>query len=190
MALLRRLSTSGSSAPAASFPHLALPLGEDPVAVLDAAVWAMAACVRAQRQALSEPLADVLASDPARTVVLKSVALVRPGPDGLDVGTGVGAPALTPAESFVRAPVDGIDVLERALELGRAQPAAADPDVAARASPRLQDAADASEPGAYEPVRLPAPFLSEAALRARPAPARRGPGAGSVAGSGDHPRRR
>ncbi|MFF4836335.1 class I SAM-dependent methyltransferase [Streptomyces sp. NPDC001315] len=246
---------SASPEPAALPTNPALPLGENPVAVLEAAVWAMAAFVSTERQALSEPLADVLASDPQRTAVLESVGLVRRGPDGLvvhpslqqadaptarsaveaklsslrqavsaaacdgpgtpeggwgaqddevllnqgrasaatgralagkivprlagcaerlaaegsrvlDVGTGVGALALALAEGFPQARVEGIDVLERALDLGRAELAAADPAVAARVSLRHQDAMDVSEADAYQLVWLPAPFLSEAALRA------------------------
>ncbi|MFE7401605.1 class I SAM-dependent methyltransferase [Streptomyces sp. NPDC057557] len=236
-------------------PGLSPLLGENPVAVLEAAVWAMAAIVSAQRQALSEPLADVLERDPRRAAVLESVGLVRQGPDGyvvhpsldqadsatarsaveaklaslrqavsaaasdetgaaeggwgaqsdevllsqgrastatgralagkvvprlpgcaerleaegsriLDVGTGVGALALALAEGFPEARVEGIDVLERVLGLGRAELAAADPAVAARVSLRRGDAADVDEDEAYQLIWLPAPFLSEEALRA------------------------
>ncbi|MFF4902793.1 class I SAM-dependent methyltransferase [Streptomyces sp. NPDC001068] len=230
-----------------------LPLGDDPVAVLDAAVWAMAAFVSTQRQALSEPLEDVLRRDSQRTAVLESVGLVRRGPDGyvthpslgrpdaatarsaveaklsslrqavsaaadtdtseggwgaqsdevllnqgrasaatgralagkivprltgcaeslaaegsrvLDVGTGVGALALALAEAFPGARVEGIDVLERALDLGRTELAAANPVVADRVLLRLRNAADVSEKKTYQLIWLPAPFLSEEALRA------------------------
>lgn len=239
-----------SGGPATS---LSLSLGENPVAVLEAAVWAMAAIVSTQRQALSEPLSDVLARDPQRTAVLESVGLVRTGAEGLvvhpsldradaatarsaveaklsslrqavsaatdsagspqdgwsaqtdevllgqgrasaatgralagrvvprlpgcverlkaegsrilDVGTGVAALALALAEAFPEARVEGIDVLERALDLARAELAAAQPAVAARVSLRHQDAADVSEEETYQLVWLPAPFLSEEALR-------------------------
>ncbi|MGW5652596.1 methyltransferase domain-containing protein [Streptomyces humi] len=240
--------------PAESSGGPVLVLGDDPAAVLEAAVWAMAALVSTQRQALSEPLDDVLQRDPRRTAVLESVGLVRRGPDGyvlhpslpqadaatagsalaaklsslrqavaaasdgagtpeggwgaqsdevlldqgrasaatgralagkivprlagcaerlaadgsrvLDVGTGVGALALALAERLPGTRVEGIDVLERALDLGRAELAAADPAVAARVSLSLRDAADVSEKDAYELVWLPAPFLSEVALAA------------------------
>ncbi|MFJ3672528.1 class I SAM-dependent methyltransferase [Streptomyces sp. NPDC090106] len=245
---------SASPEPAAPAPNPVLSLDEDPVGVLEAAVWAMAALVSTQRQALSEPLADVLAKDPERTAVLESVSLVRRGSEGLvahpsldradpatarsaveaklsslrqavaaaadgagtpeggwgalddevllnqgrasaatgralaarivprlagsaerlaaegsrvlDVGTGVGALALALAEAFPQARVEGIDVLPRALELGKGELAAADPAVAARVSLRHQDAVDVAESEAYQLVWLPAPFLSEAALRA------------------------
>ncbi|MEV7080933.1 class I SAM-dependent methyltransferase [Streptomyces sp. NPDC093516] len=232
-----------------------LPLGDNPVAVLEAAAWAMAAVVSTQRQACTDPLADVLASDPQRTAVLESVGLLQSGPDGyvvhpalvsadpttarssveaklsslrqavsaaasdgsgapedgwgaqsdevllsqggasaatgralatrvvprlagaverlaieggrvLDVGTGVGALALAFAEHFPQVRVEGIDILQRALDLGEGELAAADPAVAARVSLRRQDAVDITESGTYHLVWLPAPFLSEAALRA------------------------
>jgi SAM-dependent methyltransferase len=241
--------------PATPSTNLALPLGENPVAVLEAAAWAMAAIVSTQRQALSAPLADVLACDPQRTAVLESLGLVRRGPGGfvvhpsldqadaatarsavearlsslqqavsaavsdaagtpqggwgaqpdevllsqgrasaatgralaakivprlagcaerlaaegsriLDVGTGVGALALALAEGFPKARVEGIDVMERALGLARAELAAADPAVAARVSLCRRDAADVSETETYQLIWLPAPFLSEEALRA------------------------
>lgn len=234
---------------------LALPLGEDPVAVLEAAVWAMAAVVSTRRQALSEPLADALLRDPQRTAVLESVGLVRRGAHGLvvhpsldgpdeatarssveaklsslrqavaaaagdeagtpeggwgaqadavllnqgrasaatgralagrivprlagcaerlaaegsrilDVGTGVGALALALAEGFPRARVEGIDVLERALNLGRDELAAAEPAVAARVSLRLQDAVDVSERAAYQLVWLAGAVPAGGGLRA------------------------
>ncbi|MEU1268531.1 class I SAM-dependent methyltransferase [Streptomyces sp. NPDC005799] len=243
-----------STDPAVPSTGPALPLGENPVAVLEASVWAMAAVVSVQRQALTEPLADVLLRDPWRTEVLESVGLVHRGPDGfvvhpsldrpdaatahssveaklsslrqavsaaaseeagtpeggwgaqsdevllgqgrasaatgralagkivprlagcaerlavegsrvLDVGTGVGALALALAEGFPQARVEGIDVLERALRLGRGELAAADPAVAARVSLILRDAVDVSEKEAYDLVWLPAPFLPEEALR-------------------------
>ncbi|MER7930583.1 class I SAM-dependent methyltransferase [Streptomyces sp. NPDC096057] len=246
---------SASTDPAVPSTDFTPLLGEDPVAVLEAAAWAMAAVVSVQRQALTEPLADVLVRDPWRTEVLESVGLVRRGPDGLivhpsldrtdtataysaveaklsslrqavaaaaaddngtpeagwgaqsdevllgqgrasaatgralagkivpqlagcaerlaaegsrvlDVGTGVGALALALAEGFPRARVEGIDVLERALRLGRGELAAAEPAVAARVSLILRDVVNVSEKEAYDLVWLPAPFLSEEALRA------------------------
>ncbi|MFB7493370.1 class I SAM-dependent methyltransferase [Streptomyces sp. NPDC056161] len=245
------------SGPAGASPDHAVPLpglGEDPVAVLEAAVWAMAAVVSTQRQALTEPLEDVLAADPQRAAVLASVGLLSRTGDGfdvhptlrpadgadarsaveaklsslrqavaaaaappagapqggwaaqtdevllgqgrasagtgralagkvvpqlagaadllaaegsrvLDVGTGVGLLAQALAESLPHARVTGIDVMERALRLARQELAGADPAVAARVSFRRQDAADVLERDAYALVWLPAPFLSEGALR-------------------------
>ncbi|GCB44788.1 hypothetical protein SNL152K_2078 [Streptomyces sp. NL15-2K] len=76
------------------------------------------------------------------------------------------------------------------MGLARAEPAAADPAVAARVSLRRQDGADVSETETYRLIWLPAPFLSEEELRAALAPARRGPGTGSVARGGDRSCRR
>ncbi|MFG2356900.1 SAM-dependent methyltransferase [Streptomyces sp. NPDC048521] len=85
-----------------------LPLGEDPVATLEAAVWAMAAVVSTQRQALSEPLEDVLRADPRRTAVLESVGLVRRGVDEYVVHPSL-APADTPtARSAVEAKLSSL----------------------------------------------------------------------------------
>ncbi|MDX3072748.1 class I SAM-dependent methyltransferase [Streptomyces sp. MI02-7b] len=54
-----------------------LPLDEDPAAVLEAATWAMAAMVGTLHDALTAPLAEVLAADPRRTEVLEEAGLVR-----------------------------------------------------------------------------------------------------------------
>ena len=70
-----------------------LPLGENPAAALEAAAWALAALVSTSREALTTPLADVLASDPQRTAVLESVGLVRRSESGF-----VPHPSLTPAD--------------------------------------------------------------------------------------------
>lgn len=83
----------------------------------------------------------------------------------LDVGTGVGAIAVALARGFPRAHVVGIDILERALDLARAETARAE-DVAGRVSLRHLDVADLTERGTYDLIWLPAPFLAEAALSA------------------------
>jgi len=83
----------------------------------------------------------------------------------LDVGTGVGAIAVALAREFPRAHVVGIDILERALDLARAETARAH-DVAGRVSLRHLDVADLTERGTYDLIWLPAPFLAEAALSA------------------------
>lgn len=74
------MSASSPSTPPAS--SAVLDLADDPVAVLDAATWAMAALVGTLGDAVSTPLADVLAADPARTAVLEAAGLVRRGEDG------------------------------------------------------------------------------------------------------------
>ncbi|WP_234586173.1 cyclopropane-fatty-acyl-phospholipid synthase family protein [Micromonospora sp. MH99] len=81
----------------------------------------------------------------------------------LDVGTGVAALAVALARALPRASVVGIDVLQRALDLARGELAAA-PDVADRISLRRQDVAEVAEPGGYDLVWLPAPFLPQQTL--------------------------
>jgi SAM-dependent methyltransferase len=83
----------------------------------------------------------------------------------LDVGTGVAALAVALAREFPRAHVTGIDILDRALDLARAETASA-ADVAGRVSLRHLDVADLAERAAYDLIWLPAPFLAEAALSA------------------------
>ena len=233
----------------AARPGSTLGLGEDPATALEAASWALAAMIGTMRDALTAPLADVLAAAPQRTAVLEAVGLVQRNHDGftlhpslrpgeplaeaklnsllqacsvaahdgngvvsggwgrhddevllrhgrgsaaagralatkivprltgladrlnaegsriLDVGTGVGAIAVALAREFPRAHVVGIDILERALDLARAETARA-ADVADRVSLRHLDVADLTEPGSYDLIWLPAPFLAEAALSA------------------------
>ena len=73
--------------------------------------------------------------------------------------------AVTLAREFPRAHVVGIDVLDRALDLARAELASAT-DVAGRVSLRQLDLADLTEQASYDLIWLPAPFLAEAALSA------------------------
>jgi trans-aconitate methyltransferase len=77
----------------------------------------------------------------------------------------VAALAVALAEAFPRAEILGIDVMDRVLEPARRELAAADP-AAGRVTVRRQDVAELREPAAFDLVRLPAPFLSEAALGA------------------------
>ncbi len=70
------LMSSDLSSPAAG-RGASLVLGEDPVAALEAASWALAAMIATMRDALTAPLADVLAAAPHRTAVLKAVGLVE-----------------------------------------------------------------------------------------------------------------
>jgi SAM-dependent methyltransferase len=81
----------------------------------------------------------------------------------LDVGTGVGALAIALARELPRVSVVGIDVLQRALDLGGGELAEAG-DVAARIILRRQDVAEVDEPGGYDLVWLPAPFLPQETL--------------------------
>ncbi|MFC6083260.1 class I SAM-dependent methyltransferase [Sphaerisporangium aureirubrum] len=238
------------SASPATTPATGLVLGDDPVAVLEAASWALAAMVGTMRDALTTPLADVLAAAPERTAVLEAAGLLETTPDGptphpallhgtgaarsaveaklsslrqavsaaandpdraqagwagqsdevllnqgrasaatgralatkivpqlpgltglldtpgariLDIGTGVAALALTLAQAFPNAHVLGIDILDRVLDLARAELATAG-DAAARVSLRHLDVADLTGRETYDLIWLPAPFLPEAAL--------------------------
>lgn len=90
--------------------------------------------------------------------------LGRSGARILDVGTGVAALALALADAFPVAEVVGIDVLERVLELARAELAGAEPGVAGRVSLRHEDVVGLPDRAAYDLVWLPAPFLAEPAL--------------------------
>ncbi|MEV4122740.1 class I SAM-dependent methyltransferase [Micromonospora sp. NPDC049645] len=81
----------------------------------------------------------------------------------LDIGTGVAALAVALARELPRASVVGIDVLQRALDLAGGELAQAR-DVADRIVLRLQDVAEVDEPGAFDLVWLPAPFLPEETL--------------------------
>ncbi|MGP4046975.1 hypothetical protein [Streptomyces sp. 2A115] len=99
---------STPSEPASPWTSLTLSLGETPVAVLEAAVWAMAALVSTQRQALSAPLVDVLARDPQRTAVLESLGLVRRGPDGFAVHPSLDQADAATARSAVEAKLSSL----------------------------------------------------------------------------------
>lgn len=74
-------SVSASASPL-SVNSAVLDLTDDPVAVLDATTWALAALVGTLGDAIATPLSDVLAADPARTAVLEAAGLVRRGEDG------------------------------------------------------------------------------------------------------------
>ncbi|MGJ6964140.1 class I SAM-dependent methyltransferase [Streptosporangium sp. G11] len=56
---------------------------DDPVAALEAASWALAAVIGTMRDALTAPLADVLAAAPQRTAVLEAAGLVERNGDEL-----------------------------------------------------------------------------------------------------------
>jgi len=91
-------------------------------------------------------------------------ALGRPGARMLDVGTGVGALAVAYAELFPALTVVGLDVLPRVLALAEVTVAAA--GVADRVVLRQQDLSTLQEDSEYALAWLPAPFVTEAALRA------------------------
>lgn len=85
------MSAATAAEPADSGGGPVLSLGDDPVAALESATWAMAALVGTLREALTAPLADVLAADPRRTAVLEQAGLVRRDGGGFAVH-----PALSP----------------------------------------------------------------------------------------------
>ncbi|MFD6529386.1 class I SAM-dependent methyltransferase [Streptomyces sp. NPDC060184] len=82
----------------------------------------------------------------------------------LDVGTGIAALALALAEALPRAKIVGVDVMERVLAMAREELADAGTEAVGRVTLRHADVADLEEPGAYDMIWLPAPFLAEAAL--------------------------
>jgi len=77
--------------------------GDDPVAALEAASWALAAMIATMRDALTDPVADVLAAAPDRTAVLEAAGLVtRDGDEltphpSLHLGAGPTAPSAVAA---------------------------------------------------------------------------------------------
>ncbi|WP_051840457.1 SAM-dependent methyltransferase [Streptomyces sp. NRRL F-5126] len=84
----------------------------------------------------------------------------------LDIGTGTGALALALAQDLPHVRVTGIDILERAIRLAHRQLDGTDGGLADRIELRHQDAADLRERNTYDLIWLPAPFLSDGALRA------------------------
>ena len=90
--------------------------------------------------------------------------LAAPGARMLDIGTGVAALAVAFAQVFPQLEVVGIDVLDRALDLGRQNVAAS--DVAARVAVRKQDVAGFTDDAGFDLAYLPAPFVPRPALQA------------------------
>jgi 2-polyprenyl-3-methyl-5-hydroxy-6-metoxy-1,4-benzoquinol methylase len=90
-------------------------------------------------------------------------ALARDGARMLDVGTGVGAIARGFAATFPALHVTGLDVSSRVLEIGATL--LADSPVRDRVEFREQSVADLDEPGAYDLVWMPAPFVPAEPLR-------------------------
>lgn len=86
--------------------------------------------------------------------------LHAPGARILDVGTGTGWLAMALARAYPTAAVTGIDVFAPALDLARANVAAAGLDE--RVELRLQDVVTLDEPEPYDVVWLPMPFLPAA----------------------------
>ncbi|MGS2646340.1 hypothetical protein [Streptosporangium sp. G12] len=66
---------------------------DDPVAAPEAASWALADVIGTTRDALTAPLADVLAAAPQRTAVLEAAGLVERNGDEF-----IPHPSLRPAE--------------------------------------------------------------------------------------------
>ena len=91
--------------------------------------------------------------------------LAVPGSRVLDVGTGVAALAVALVRELPHIRVTAVDSMERAVGLARTELKQAGPE-AERVELRHQDVADLREPGAYDLIWLPAPFLSEESLTA------------------------
>jgi SAM-dependent methyltransferase len=92
-----------------------------------------------------------------------AVRLAAPGARMLDVGTGVGALAVSYAEAFPALHVLGIDVMDRVLDLARQTIASsAVPD---RVAVRKQDVAELTDDAGFDLAWIPAPFVPEPALR-------------------------
>jgi SAM-dependent methyltransferase len=89
--------------------------------------------------------------------------LATPGARMLDVGTGVGALAVSYAEVFPALHVLGIDVLDRVLDLARRTIASS--AVSERVSVRKQDVAELTDDAGFDLAWIPAPFVPEQALR-------------------------
>ena len=90
--------------------------------------------------------------------------LAAPGARMLDIGTGVGALAVSFAEAFPQLHVLGIDVLDRALALARQTIAAS--GAAARVTVCNMDVADFADDTGFDVAWLPAPFIPQPALSA------------------------
>jgi protein-L-isoaspartate O-methyltransferase len=90
--------------------------------------------------------------------------LAAPGARMLDIGTGVGALAVSFAEEFPQLHVLGIDVLDRALALARQTIAAS--GAAARVTVCNMDVADFADDTGFDVAWLPAPFIPQPALSA------------------------
>lgn len=90
--------------------------------------------------------------------------LAASGSRMLDIGTGVGALAVSFAEAFPQLHVLGIDVLDRALALARQAIAAS--GAAARVTVCNMDVADFADDTGFDVAWLPAPFIPQPALSA------------------------
>ena len=88
--------------------------------------------------------------------------VAAPGARMLDIGTGVGALAVSFARAFPQLHVLGIDILDRALDLARQAIAAG--GVADRVSVRKQDVAEFADDAGFDVAWLPAPFIPQAAI--------------------------
>lgn len=90
--------------------------------------------------------------------------LAAPGARMLDIGTGVGALAVSFAEAFPQLHVLGIDVLDRALALARQTIAAS--GATARVTVCNMDVAEFADDSGFDVAWLPAPFIPQPALSA------------------------
>jgi SAM-dependent methyltransferase len=89
--------------------------------------------------------------------------LAAPGARLLDIGTGTGWLAIALARRHPSLHLVGIDIFDPALDLARIN--VVDAGLADRIELRHQDAATVDEPGGYEAIWVPLPFLPRAVVR-------------------------
>ncbi len=136
---------------------------------------------------LAQGNASAQAARPFAQFVLPMMAdladrLAAPGACMLDIGTGVAALAVGFAQVFPQLHVLGIDILDRALDMGCQTIAAS--DVAARVTVRKQDIAGFTDDTGFDLAWLPAPFIPQSAMHSALPTGRGGAAPRRMAGPG------
>ena len=124
---------------------------------------------RSDEALLAQGHASALGSVPMARFMLSMMGdladrVASPGARMLDVGTGVGALAVSFAQAFPQLHILGIDILDRALDLARQAIAAS--GAADRVTVRKQDVAEFADDTGFDVAWLPAPFIPQPALHA------------------------